>query len=309
MLPCDDPVFDYKVLGLHEGQKEVLLFASREKVVHGYVELLEEVKLKPNAADLSSLSAYRLFHDLKLTNEVDYTMLIQIDTTSTNLTIFHQHHPVFSRTIPSELDQESWDIARDYAKSSLVWKDDEEILFTYIDDQVREIEKVMNFYQFNVLQGIGVVSQLLVCGDHPYVASFVRSFKQAFSAKHQQLIVTEGNDYERLEQAVQLVERQVVPASLLLDYLVTLLPERGHYLNFDYALPGIVSFDASFDRMEEIAAYHHELEQSNVVSAVTLSIVNTNELEIASDDVLPRYVASFSLEIKKSEVRKLGDCK
>jgi type IV pilus assembly protein PilM len=183
LLPFEEPVFDYVVLREHEGQKDILLFASREKVVHGYVELLEEVKLKPNAADLSSLSAYRLFHELQLTNEDNYTMLIQVDITSTNLTIFHQHHPVFSRTITSELNQERWGIKRDYMQASLVWKDDEEMLFTHIDDQVREIEKVMNFYQFNVLQGKGQIGHLLVCSDHPYANSFVLQFKQAFSAK------------------------------------------------------------------------------------------------------------------------------
>jgi hypothetical protein len=123
----------------------------------------------------------------------------------------------------------------------------------------------------------------------------------------QQLPVTEGNDYDRLQQAVTVIEGQVVPASLLLDYLVKRLPERGYYLNFDYELPGKVSFDASFDRMEEIAAYHQELELSDVVADVTLSIINTNDLEIDPDYVLPRYIASFSLDIQKSEVRKLGE--
>ncbi len=124
---------------------------------------------------------------------------------------------------------------------------------------------------------------------------------------------SDSSEYERLLQAVDILQGQVVPASLLLDHLVGLLPERGYYLTFDYELPGTVKFEASFDQMEEIAAYHQVLEQSDIVSSVSLSIVETSEIlddeqfDINYDEVLPRYIAYFALVIDTENVKKLGD--
>ncbi|NEU29777.1 hypothetical protein GN156_03175 [bacterium LRH843] len=132
---------------------------------------------------------------------------------------------------------------------------------------------------------------------------------QLKSTEIEQLQVeADGTDYERLEQAVEQLQTQVVPVSLLLDYLVRLLPERGYILSFDYQT-GTVEFDVSFDRMEEIAAYHHELEQSDVVSSITLSVVTANDMpeDIYDDGVLPRYHAHFSLVTKQENVKELGD--
>ncbi len=195
LLPFDDPIFDYVVLGVSDGQKEILLFASREKLIQEYVGVLEELRLKPNAADLTALSAYRLFHELQLTRTDTYTLLIQVDVTLTNLTIFSEHHSVFSRSIPVELEQENWEIEREASESILVWRDDEEELLSQMEGQVSEIENVINFYRYNVLQGKGDIGQLLVCGDHPFIDQMIKRFKQAFSTN---LISLDENEKLRL---------------------------------------------------------------------------------------------------------------
>lgn len=181
LLPFDDPIFDYVVLGLNEGEKDILLFASKENMIQEYVVMLEELRLKPNTADLTALSAYRLFHELEHTSPSGYTMLIQIDVTSTNMTFFHEHHPVFSRSVSFEVEQESWEIDYQADQSSLIWKDDEDALKSQLEEQVSEIEKVMNFYRFNVLQGKRDIGKLLVCGDHPYIKRVIERLQQAFS--------------------------------------------------------------------------------------------------------------------------------
>ncbi|NEU29778.1 pilus assembly protein PilM [bacterium LRH843] len=181
LLPFDDPVFDYIVLGIVNGQKDVLLFVSKEKTIQDYVEVFEELRLKPNAADLSALSAYRLFHELGKTKSDGYTMLIQVDVLLANITILYEHHPVFSRTIQTELEQTNWQAEQKSGSTLLTWQGDENDLQNQIEELVSEVEKVMNFYRFNVLKGEGEINQLLVCGDHPYLENITQRFKQTFS--------------------------------------------------------------------------------------------------------------------------------
>ncbi|KHF40947.1 type IV pilus biogenesis protein PilM [Halalkalibacter okhensis] len=178
LLPFDEPIFDFHELGMKDGQKEVLVFASKEKTIHDYVSVFEEVKVRPNAADLTALSAYRLFHELDQTSTNGYTLLVQVDATHTNVTFFNEHHPVFSRSIFSELDQANWQVKR---QGMLEWSGDQDQLFNQIDDQTNEIEKVLNFYRFNVLKGTGTIERMLICGDHPYLELVKKSFQNSFS--------------------------------------------------------------------------------------------------------------------------------
>ncbi|ADC48637.1 Tfp pilus assembly protein, ATPase PilM-like protein [Alkalihalophilus pseudofirmus OF4] len=178
LLPFDDPIFDFKVIGMHDGQKEVLLFASRESVLNQYIDAFSEVHLKPNAADLSTLSAYRLFFENGQVQTGAYVIQVQIDAMVTTITIFKDHHPLFLSTILSELDQEGWSLTGEGDVTRLTWTKEEEEMEEAIEECVREVEKVMNFYQFNVLKGEGEMGQMLLCGDHPYLTQFEAAFSE-----------------------------------------------------------------------------------------------------------------------------------
>ncbi|KHF40946.1 hypothetical protein [Halalkalibacter okhensis] len=124
----------------------------------------------------------------------------------------------------------------------------------------------------------------------------------------EQLQVKDDTGYAEYAQAVTVLEDKVIPTSLLVDELVSLLPERGFFLNFEYELPGEVKVEASFDQIEEVAAYYDALETSPVVSSVTLSVVDSSHAaSLSNEQVLPRYFASFIIDIQTSEVRNLGE--
>ncbi|WP_078555368.1 hypothetical protein [Bacillus alkalicellulosilyticus] len=118
------------------------------------------------------------------------------------------------------------------------------------------------------------------------------------------------SEVDRLTTTLETLENHVIPASTLLDYLVALLPERGFFLNFDYQLSGEVNFDASFDQIEQIAAYNQVLTISPIVRDVVISNISADALmdeeTIEESEFLPRYVASFKLMINSPEVKKLG---
>ncbi|MDV2684895.1 pilus assembly protein PilM [Alkalihalophilus lindianensis] len=183
LLPFDDPIFDYKVIGLKNGQKEVLLFASRESILHQYLDAFADVHLKPNAAELSTLAAYRLFYELDHTASEAYLIQVQVDTLLTTITIFKDHHPLFLSTVVPDMDREGW-VQKEHAEGTqLIWSQKEEQLDEQVQELYREIEKVINFYQFNVLKGEGEISQMLLCGDHPHLLQFQQTFQQLFTLK------------------------------------------------------------------------------------------------------------------------------
>ena len=63
-MPFSNPVFGYVVVERKKEETVILLFAAPEEAVSHYTGLFEKVKLRPIAADVSSLCAYRLFISL-----------------------------------------------------------------------------------------------------------------------------------------------------------------------------------------------------------------------------------------------------
>lgn len=129
----------------------------------------------------------------------------------------------------------------------------------------------------------------------------------------EQMELQQGSDLDRLAEKVYSLEGVLVPASSLLDLLVGLLPERGYFLNYDYSLPDVVTFNASFVELEDIAYYSNILFQSEIIKEVQISNINTHfppgmdEDEFSRDEILPRYVGSFQLKINMKAARELRD--
>jgi type IV pilus assembly protein PilM len=168
-LPFEDPVLDYKILSEDEKKKEVLIFAAPEDVAIEYSSLLEEISLKPIAADISPLCMYRLFHFCKKTNAEEHSLLLQFDLQSANLSIFHHDIPLFMRHITLETSIDDWDIQQNSSKTlaDIRWNSHRSKLEVLIDEINKEIEHVMNFYSFNMSQGKERITNVLVSGDHP----------------------------------------------------------------------------------------------------------------------------------------------
>jgi type IV pilus assembly protein PilM len=169
-LPFEDAYFDFHVLDQTETAKEILLFASPENMITEYTKLLESVKLKPVAADLSPLAIYRLYYQLGNANENDHLLCIQFDIQTVHLSIFVQHKLVFMRHLRMNVDLNGWKQTIDQDGAiTLGWQGDKEYILGEIQDMVTEIERVMNFYQFSLNQGKSQVTKILITGEHPYI--------------------------------------------------------------------------------------------------------------------------------------------
>lgn len=163
-LPFEDPVFDLFVLGTTENKKNVLLFAAPEQIVFDYVEVFEEVKVKPVVADISPLSIYRLYTNLDMANPKDHLMIVQFDMPMVNVSLFHDDKPMFMRHLVIDLNYSLW--KKNYS-GQYEWKGEQADLTGQMEDIYVEIDRIMNFYRFSLQHGNQEVTKILLTGDHP----------------------------------------------------------------------------------------------------------------------------------------------
>ncbi|QOR65699.1 pilus assembly protein PilM [Cytobacillus suaedae] len=180
-LPFEDPVFDAIVIKDSGEKKDVLLFAAPEELVNQYSELLSDLKLKPTAADISPLCLYRLYFEVENPRNDQHIMLVQFDINMVNISIFHNHKPIFMRHLPIEGAYENWD--SQYTTSvehQYSWIGDEQELSMQLLDVYKEIEQVMNFYRFSLKQGKEGIERIYLCGDYPLFRKVSKDIKDRF---------------------------------------------------------------------------------------------------------------------------------
>ncbi|RXI98412.1 pilus assembly protein PilM [Anaerobacillus alkaliphilus] len=211
-LPFEDPIFDYHILGEIEDKKEILLFASPEKTVLEYEQLLETVQLKPVVADLSSLASYRLYHYLDLSKPNEHLLLLQVSINSINLSIFHQHKPVFMRHLNIVDLDNLWSEKLDDNGDLAIYCQNVEKMTGNLQDNFLEIERVINFYKFSINQGNAEVTKILVTGDHPYLDYIKEKLAEMTSIN----IISLTDDEFKLTKGESIPYRYHLPLGLLL---------------------------------------------------------------------------------------------
>lgn len=156
-LPFDDPVFDvvpYKQL-INSKEHQAILIASKESILKHYEEVFEEVKLDPTIADITPLALYRLAMVQHAFQGNEHVLIADLNGSKLTVSIFHEHYPLFMRPIDLEM---SVNLA------NLEQADNAVIPPSSI---VMELEKLTNFYQYNLSGGESVISHLLINGAHP----------------------------------------------------------------------------------------------------------------------------------------------
>ncbi|MEC3882646.1 pilus assembly protein PilM [Halobacillus sp. HZG1] len=162
-LPFDDPAFDYSVLGEKGEYKKLLLFSFPEEQIRMLDQVFNGAKLKTKAADISALSIYRLYEYLELTSEGEHLLLIDWNLDGCVLTVFNEHVPAFINHTRSPLTMTLWKRENGH----YLWQGNDEGPTEFTYDQINEVERIMDFYRFSVMNGEASVSKVLLTGDWP----------------------------------------------------------------------------------------------------------------------------------------------
>lgn len=179
-LPFDNPVFDFHIIEEGEESTHILLFAYPEEHIRLYERVFEEVKLKPKAADISSLSLYRLFEESGVAAAEDHIMCVQWNIDGCVVSVFHEHRPIFTNYMTTPLEQSSFAQMGD-ALAPLQFQGEFQDVDAYIHDQLMEIERLMDFYRYSVSKGKASITNVIMIGDFPNIEGIVHRSQERFS--------------------------------------------------------------------------------------------------------------------------------
>ncbi|MYL53354.1 hypothetical protein GLW08_08385 [Pontibacillus yanchengensis] len=197
-LPFEDPVFDYHYLYQEEEHQHILLFAYPEEQIRTYESIFQEAKLKPQAADLSSLSLFRLYQYFEQVQEDEHLLSIQWNVDGCVVTVFHDERPVFIQHMKTPLDASLFK-SNEEAFTAVEWHGEQQDIDAYIHDQVQEIERIMNFYRFSVTKGKAGITKVLLSGDFPQMDMIRQQCEERFSVPVEHLNISDIYTKEGVE--------------------------------------------------------------------------------------------------------------
>ncbi len=158
-LPFDDPVFDVVPYLPNTESNEAILIASKESVVTGYEQAFETAKFDPLVADIAPLALYRLAHEKHRFTGTEHVLLADLTAGKLVVSIFHNHYPLFMRPVDLESAADISLTDTDLPASSSLLSP---------GAIVQELEKLVNFYRYNLWNGGATITHLLING--PYAA-------------------------------------------------------------------------------------------------------------------------------------------
>ncbi|WP_158595070.1 type IV pilus biogenesis protein PilM [Oceanobacillus piezotolerans] len=187
-LPFKDSVFDISYLpaensnsseefGIQSEIRKGTLFAAPEDEMKKYTEILADVSLKPVAADVEALGVYRYYHHIYKMNKEHVYLFVQLNVTSINISIFHNHNLEFLRYQNLDVQLKGWHIDNEINEINWEYVEDENQLLGIVEDQLIELERIMNFYRFSLKKGESMVNEMVILGDHPLVNIFNQKVK------------------------------------------------------------------------------------------------------------------------------------
>lgn len=172
-LPFEDPVLDFEVLEEGEESNTILLVAYPGKRVEAYQQAFKEAGLQPIAADLASLTLYRLYIEQYKETSEDHLLLLQWNRSGLILTAFHQDMPLFIRQ-----PQTSFGNLQDHMEQDLFYQEEADRARAYLEEQLTEIERFMDFYRYSVMNGEAGITKLLVSGDYENLSDVMNELRQ-----------------------------------------------------------------------------------------------------------------------------------
>jgi type IV pilus assembly protein PilM len=177
-LPYENPLFHVEVLKKTDKKKAILVFAAPENIVNDYASILEKAGLVPTVADISPLSVYRLFYKVEdLKNES--ILSVQFNIQNVTISIFKVHKLIFVRQLNMNIQMDKWKLELEKSEELLKWTGDEGNLFQEVQEVIDEIERILNFYRYNLSQENDQIEKILLTGDNPYLQEINARIQQA----------------------------------------------------------------------------------------------------------------------------------
>ncbi|WP_139490268.1 type IV pilus biogenesis protein PilM [Brevibacillus dissolubilis] len=196
MTPAQAPTTEGEAEAAATSQDEYLIVAAPGDVIDQYVELLRLLDLKVVAADIEPLALYRLL-DLTDKPMAQDIMFVQLEPGFANVSMFSRDTPEFLRNIPLDLNT----YAPDISSSADLYEalDDEYVFQAFTADLVRELERVINFYQFTYKNDGTRIKAIYLTGDFPFLDNILQHLRERINNAELMLFPTQSLRHAYLE--------------------------------------------------------------------------------------------------------------
>lgn len=165
-MPFDQPSFDYKIVDETDEVHQLVLMAYPREMALEYQEILQNVSLKPDVADVAALSLYRVADSLLLIPQEKnaHTMVLQWNPFDLSITVFNQERPTFNRHSQNDAMQNSYEHTM---QGEWIWTESEAELELNLEEQLNSLERFLDFYRYSVLDGQEGISKVILTGAYP----------------------------------------------------------------------------------------------------------------------------------------------
>lgn len=181
-MPFENPSFEYIISGEDEekGMKNLILIAYPGNKIRQYQDILQKISLKPDVAEVASLSLYRVADKQSLIQKgaEQHTMILQWSPTDVSYTVFNQERPIFKRHTQQAMLAQSFERT---AEGEWNWRGSDGELEIHLDEQLNNLSRFLDFYRYSVLEGEGSVSNIILTGSYPDLESLKARISEALN--------------------------------------------------------------------------------------------------------------------------------
>ena len=192
-MPFDNPSFEYIISGRDEdrGMIDLILIAYPKEKIRQYQDILQNVSLKPDVADVASLSIYRVADSQALIQKGvnQHTMILQWNPTDVSYTVFNQEKPIFKRNTDQGTIAQSFERTAD---GEWRWIASEAELEIHIADLLNNLGRFLDFYRYSVLDGEVGVSNIILTGSYPHLEDLQKRIAETLNLKVELLDLPTG---------------------------------------------------------------------------------------------------------------------
>lgn len=179
-LPFQEPLID--VHDSVEGDGKAILFAVPSEEIVSFTNMLMDLQLQPEVADIRSLCNVRLLEHLKVLDFSKTYLIADWSIHEIAICILSKGEIEFLRYQPIETELEKWQATPNITGAlEFQYAGNTDEYQSVIMNQVLEIDRMMNFFKFSLHKGELEVDNIVIMGDNPYLDHIATLIKETLS--------------------------------------------------------------------------------------------------------------------------------
>ncbi|MGO4494345.1 type IV pilus biogenesis protein PilM [Paenibacillus sp. 2RAB27] len=160
-------------------QCDVMLVAAPKEMMDQYLEVLASAGIKLTSIEIKALSLFRLLQSTSLTKLKDTYLIVDLNETTGDLSIFQGENLKITRSIPlsfSAKPQGNTDVRTSADHLFSEFLDGDADFRNHCNDLAHELERLMNFYRYTLNNRNQEFAGVVISGDlkrMPEIVSFL----------------------------------------------------------------------------------------------------------------------------------------